>query len=76
MFKLFKKKPEQLPYISYLNLMRSQKDISVEKLASWVDVSPKTIRAIELGKYIPSLDLAFRLAYALEVEVYEIFSPL
>lgn len=55
--------------------MRSQKDISVEKLANWVDVSPKTIRAIELGKYVPSLDLAFRLAYALEVEVYEIFSP-
>ena len=50
------------------------KDLTQEQLASRVGVSRQTLIAIENGKYSPSLEFAFALAKALEVEIGELFS--
>ncbi len=44
-----------------------------EMLAEKAGVSRQTIISIEAGKYVPSLDLAFRIAEAFGVEITEIF---
>lgn len=43
-------------------------------LAKEVHVTRQTIVAIEKGKYAPSLELAFRIAYAFGVPLEEVFS--
>ncbi len=50
------------------------KDLTQEQLASRLGVSRQTLIAIENGKYSPSLEFAFALAKALEVEIGELFS--
>lgn len=45
-----------------------------EGLALQVGVSRQTIIAIEKGTYNPSLDLAFKLARAFDLQVEEIFT--
>lgn len=47
--------------------------ISQEELATWCGVTRQTINAIDNNKYDPSLELAFKLAYILEVSVDELF---
>ena len=44
-----------------------------EKLAYACDVTRQTIIALEAGKYSPSLELAFRLALALERDLDDVF---
>ncbi|MBC8025652.1 MAG: helix-turn-helix transcriptional regulator [Steroidobacteraceae bacterium] len=44
-----------------------------EKLAQACDVTRQTIIALEAGKYSPSLELAFRLARALDRDLDEVF---
>lgn len=45
-----------------------------QDLASKVGVSRQTLNAIELGKYSPSLDTAFRIAASLATPLGEVFS--
>lgn len=48
-------------------------EMTQQELAERVGVTRQTIIALEKGKYNPSLQLAFRLAGALEVEIGELF---
>ncbi|WKZ30821.1 MAG: helix-turn-helix transcriptional regulator [Candidatus Dojkabacteria bacterium] len=43
------------------------------ELAEKAGVSRQTINAIEAGKYLPSLELAFKIAAALEKPISEVF---
>jgi len=43
------------------------------QLAEKTDSSRATINAIELGKYTPSLELAFKIADAFGVQIGEVF---
>jgi putative transcriptional regulator len=49
-------------------------EMTQQDLAERVGVTRQTINAIELGKYSPSLDVAFRIAVALGVRLEEVFS--
>ncbi|MFC1693135.1 helix-turn-helix transcriptional regulator [Candidatus Latescibacterota bacterium] len=44
-----------------------------EELANRVGVTRQTIIALEAGKYVPSLSLAFRIARAFGVTVEDVF---
>ena len=50
------------------------KDLTQEQLAEKLDVTRQTIIAIESGRYLPSLPLAFKIAKLFEVQVEDIFS--
>lgn len=52
---------------------RKQKGLTQEELAFAVEVSRQTIISLENGKYIASLQLAFRLAKFFGVYVEELF---
>ena len=45
-----------------------------QELADKVGVTRQTINAIEAGKYSPSLELAFRIAFIFGVPLEEVFS--
>jgi putative transcriptional regulator len=48
-------------------------DLTQEDLAQAIGVTRQTILAIEKGKYVPSLDLAFKIARNFNVTVEEVF---
>ncbi len=48
-------------------------DLTQEELAKKIGVSRQTINAIEKGKYLPSLQLAFKLSLFFDVPIEEIF---
>jgi len=48
-------------------------DMSQQNLAELTGVSRQTINAIELGKYTPSLDLAYKIARVFELPIDEVF---
>ena len=48
-------------------------EMTQQELAERVGVTRQTIIALEAGKYVPSLLLAFRIAAAFAVRVYEVF---
>jgi len=48
-------------------------EMTQQQLAEKAGVSRQTIIAIEGGKYSPSLELAFRIAYAFSVQIGEVF---
>jgi putative transcriptional regulator len=48
-------------------------EMTQKQLAEKVGVTRQTIVAIEKGKYSPSLDLAFRIAFAFNVPLEEVF---
>jgi len=49
-------------------------DMTQEDLAQKIGVTRQTILAIEKGKYVPSLDLAFRIARHFDVNIEEVFT--
>lgn len=49
-------------------------EMTQQDLAERVGVTRQTINAIELGKYSPSLEVAFRIAATLGVRLEEVFS--
>lgn len=49
-------------------------EMTQQDLADKVGVTRQTINAIELGKYSPSLEVAFRIARAFGVPLEEVFS--
>ena len=48
-------------------------EMTQQDLAERVGVTRQTINAIELGKYSPSLDVAFRIAAAFGVRLEDVF---
>ena len=49
-------------------------EMTQKELADLAGVTRQTIIALEQDKYSPSLDLAFRVAFALGVSLEEVFS--
>ena len=54
---------------------RAERGLSQQKLAEAVGVSRQTINAIETGRYMPSLPLAFALARFFETSIEGLFEP-
>ncbi|MEQ1855685.1 MAG: helix-turn-helix transcriptional regulator [Longimicrobiales bacterium] len=50
-----------------------RQEMTQQELADRVGVTRQTINAIELGKYSPSLEVAFRIAAAFGVPIGEVF---
>ena len=48
-------------------------EMTQQALAEQVGVTRQTINAIELGKYSPSLEVAFRIAAALDAPLEQVF---
>jgi putative transcriptional regulator len=58
-----------------VRLLRTERDLSQGALADALGVSRQTINAIETGRYLPSLPLAFGLARFFGTTVEQIFHP-
>jgi putative transcriptional regulator len=56
-----------------LRVLRAERSWSQADLAEHLGVSRQTINAIEVGKYDPSLPLAFRIARIFNLRIEEIF---
>jgi putative transcriptional regulator len=57
-----------------IKVYRAMHDMTQEDLAQKIGVTRQTILAIEKGKYVPSLDLAFKIARYFDVNIEEVFS--
>lgn len=53
--------------------LRVRRDWTQADLAERLDVSRQTVNAIEVGKYDPSLPLAFKLARVFGKHIHELF---
>lgn len=58
-----------------LKVWRAKRDLTQAELAEAVGVSRQTINAIEVGRYDPSLELAFKLAVYFDCRIEDIFEP-
>jgi len=58
-----------------LRELRARYRLTQEELAKKIGVTRQTIIAIENGKYLPSLKLAFKLAKAFNMKIDDIFYP-
>ena len=56
-----------------IKVYRAMHDMTQEDLAQAIGVTRQTILAIEKGKYIPSLDLAFKISRHFKVNIEEVF---
>jgi putative transcriptional regulator len=56
-----------------IKVFRAMHDLTQEDLAQAIGVTRQTILAIEKGKYVPSLDLAFRISRRFGVNIEEVF---
>ena len=64
-----------LPITDTIRKLRFEhREMTQQDLAERVGVTRQTINAIELGKYSPSLEVAFRIAAAFGVRLEEVFS--
>jgi putative transcriptional regulator len=64
-----------LPITNTIRKLRFERnEMTQQDLAERVGVTRQTINAIELGKYSPSLEVAFRIAAALGVRLEDVFS--
>ena len=54
---------------------RLERSLSQAELAKALDVSRQTINAIETGRYLPSLPLAFALAAFFDTTIESLFDP-
>lgn len=57
-----------------LKVLRAERDLTQAELADLVGVTRKTINTVERGVFVPSTELALKMARALRVSVEEIFS--
>lgn len=60
---------------NHLRALRSEKGWSQEVLAERLSVSRQTIYAIEIGKYDPSLPLAFSIVRLFDLTIEQVFEP-
>jgi len=58
-----------------LKVLRAERDWTQADLAQRLEVSRQTVNAIEIGKYDPSLPLAFRISRLFKMSIEEIFDP-
>lgn len=58
-----------------LRVLRAEYQWSQADLADKLNVSRQTINALETGKYLPSLALAFKIARLFRMSIEEIFQP-
>ena len=56
-----------------IKVYRAMHDLTQEDLAMAIGVTRQTILAIEKGKYVPSLDLAFKIARHFGVTIEDVF---
>ncbi len=56
-----------------IKIYRTEASFTQEELASRARVTRQTIIAIEKGKYVPSLELAFKIAQIFKVKIEDIF---
>ena len=56
-----------------IRILRAEKGMTQEDLAEKVGVTRQTIIAIEKGNYIPSLELAYKIAVFFKKKIEEIF---
>ena len=56
-----------------LRVLRAERDWTQEDLAQKLAISRQAIIAIEKEKYVPSLDLAFKIARYFKVNVEDVF---
>ena len=54
-------------------LRSDRSEMTQQDLADRIGVTRQTVNAIELGKYSPSLEVAFRIAAAFSVALDEVF---
>lgn len=58
---------------NHIKEYRTQKGLLQQELADLCGVSRQTVNAIENNKYDPTLELAFKLAFALDTTVDHLF---
>lgn len=64
----------ELPINNRIRELRAaHSDMSQLALAQQIGVTRQTVNAIELGKYSPSLEVAFRIAAVFELPLEEVF---
>ena len=56
-----------------IKVLRAERNMTQEELAIEVQVSRQTINAIEIGKFDPSLALAFKISRLFELAIEDIF---
>jgi putative transcriptional regulator len=56
-----------------LKVFRAMHDLTQEELAKRLGVTRQTIVSIEVGKYDPSIGLAFRMSHLFNVKIEDIF---
>ena len=61
------------PMKNKIKVFRAMHDLTQEDLAQATGVTRQTILAIEKGKYVPSLDLAFKISRNFKVNIEEVF---
>ncbi len=58
-----------------LKELRGERRLTQAQLADLLGTSRQTVNALEVGKYDPSLPLAFRIAEVLGLTIEQIFFP-
>ena len=58
-----------------LKLLRAEHELTQAGLATQLGVSRQTVNAIEVGKYDPSLPLAFKIGKIFSQKIEDIFDP-
>jgi len=66
--------PERNIHNNIRRLRFNANEMTQQELADRVSVSRQTIVAIEKGNYSPSLELAFKIAFAFNVQLQDVFS--
>ena len=59
-----------------IKVLRAGKGMTQEELAEKAKVTRQTIIAIEKGKYVPSLELAFKICKVFDKKIEEIFKTI
>jgi len=57
-----------------IRMLRAEKGMTQEELAEKAGVTRQTIIAIEKGKYVPSLELAFKICKVFDKKIEEVFN--
>ena len=63
-----------IPMKNKIKVFRAMHNLTQEDLADVIGVNRQTILAIEKEKYVPSLDLAFKISRYFGVNIEEIFT--
>jgi len=62
--------------INNIKILRAERSLTQEDLADKVEVTRQTIIAIEKSKYVPSLELAFKICKVFDKKIEEIFKTI